>query len=562
MAPKLVAESGLLKGKVYSLEGQEEYILGRDPDLANIVLEDPSVSRKHLLITETDEGFFAQNLSLINPSLLDDKPLKEKMPLQDGQVLQIGSTHFRYTTTFDETFKVSDQELDTIFEEDHKMPTSFDFSMPPPSRYLLKVLSGPNAGAEFFMEKNKPYKIGKDPLKCDIIFYDRSVSSEHASIEIKDDGTILIKDLDSRNGVFVSGVNVDEDNIAFQDVVSLGTTTFVVIDTEQEQPTIISPVPREVRAKKEAKPISSWKKIFVPTQDLAIASVFTLIVLIIGVSMLMLFKGTPKEIAKIDHTMEIKNTLQIYPSLEFTYNNVSKDLFLVGHLSTEVEKDQMLFELGSLSFLNKIDDNVVVDELIWQEMNSIFAKNSDWQSVTMYSPGPGQFVVSGYLDKTGDVAKLQDFINLNFNFVDQLKNEVYADDILTQAIDKMLAQNGFFNVQSSFADGGATLQGSINSNNEKNYLNLLNNLRHVDGIRKINDLVVVQKQQQEDAISLGSQFVVSGVSKQANKNVNVIINGKIYFLGEGFEGMTIVKILQDEVLLEKDGLKYKINYTL
>ena len=39
-------------------------------------------------------------------------------------------------------------------------------------------------------------------------------------------------------------------------------------------------------------------------------------------------------------------------------------------------------------------------------------------------------------------------------------------------------------------------------------------------------------------------------------------NGKIFTLGDTIDGMKTTSIEPDTILLEKDGLKYKINYTL
>ncbi len=56
MVAKLVIEEGDFKGLSLSLEGRESWIIGRDPDECQLVIEDPLVSRKHLLIQYTSEG--------------------------------------------------------------------------------------------------------------------------------------------------------------------------------------------------------------------------------------------------------------------------------------------------------------------------------------------------------------------------------------------------------------------------------------------------------------------------------------------------------------------------
>jgi len=61
MAGFLVAEEGPLVGLVIRFEEGEEWILGRDPDVSYQVLEDPMVSRKHVICRLSDDGYVLEN---------------------------------------------------------------------------------------------------------------------------------------------------------------------------------------------------------------------------------------------------------------------------------------------------------------------------------------------------------------------------------------------------------------------------------------------------------------------------------------------------------------------
>ncbi|MBM3192224.1 MAG: EscD/YscD/HrpQ family type III secretion system inner membrane ring protein, partial [Chlamydiae bacterium] len=61
-------------------------------------------------------------------------------------------------------------------------------------------------------------------------------------------------------------------------------------------------------------------------------------------------------------------------------------------------------------------------------------------------------------------------------------------------------------------------------------------------------------------IDLSDKYKVTGTSKVGNVNQFVVINGQILTMGDALDGMTITQIEPDSVLLEKEGLKYKINY--
>ncbi|KKK60786.1 hypothetical protein LCGC14_3020880, partial [marine sediment metagenome] len=104
--------------------------------------------------------------------------------------------------------KKSLEDLDeTIFEEsEEEMPVPLVIESP----FILKVVSGPNAGSEFGMEKSKSYIIGKDSTLADIIFADLSVSGQNTKITIDENNNIFIQDLGSKNGTYVNNKQIKE----------------------------------------------------------------------------------------------------------------------------------------------------------------------------------------------------------------------------------------------------------------------------------------------------------------------------------------------------------------
>src|SRR5579871_2402613 len=91
------------------------------------------------------------------------------------------------------------------------------------------------------MSPSSTYILGKDPSLSDIVFQDLSVSRQHARISIDENHILFIEDLGSRNGVSVNGAMIhDKTMVSSQDLVALGTTSFLLIDTEQTDETLIS----------------------------------------------------------------------------------------------------------------------------------------------------------------------------------------------------------------------------------------------------------------------------------------------------------------------------------
>src|SRR6201986_3253310 len=120
MPAYLIGEEGPLASLVLRFEDGEEWIIGRDPDTAAIVLEDPMVSRKHAICRHTAEGYVFENLSSVNPATQNGRLVTEPVLMREGDILQIGGTFFRFTEIAphpkeDEIVAATEEEdLDTL----------------------------------------------------------------------------------------------------------------------------------------------------------------------------------------------------------------------------------------------------------------------------------------------------------------------------------------------------------------------------------------------------------------------------------------------------------------
>jgi hypothetical protein len=91
--PALVVRSGGGRaGEMFTLDG--ETTIGRSPD-CGIFLDDVTVSRKHAILTERDNGFFIEDQGSLNGTFVNRKRV-ESAQLEDGDELQIG----KYRLTF------------------------------------------------------------------------------------------------------------------------------------------------------------------------------------------------------------------------------------------------------------------------------------------------------------------------------------------------------------------------------------------------------------------------------------------------------------------------------
>ncbi len=561
MAGYLIAEEGPLAGLILRFVDGTEWAIGRDPDEVQLVLEDPMVSRKHVICRRAPEGFLLENLSEVNPATQNGKIIAEPVLLQEGDIIQIGNTFFRFSEKAPES-----ERTPALFLEQDTDLTTLSMGASPDARWMIKVITGPNAGAEFFMQKGKSYVIGKDPEVCDIIFQDLSVSRQHAKISLDDQDLVTIEDLGSRNGTLLKGKPISETTpLHSQDLIALGTTSFLVIDRQQSRETIIAeaPVPEptaEELAILQAVP-KDWREMIIPKKHLVLAGVIGTVVLAMIIGMISLFQAAPIEKPPRHESELVSEIVKKYPDIQFSYNDGSGKLFLTGHVLTAVEKQELVYQLNGLNFLTSVEDTVVIDEYVWDNMNALIMTNPAWMGVTIHSPAPGKFVVRGYLQTLEQAQALSDYLNVNFPYLDRLDNQVVVESNLMTQVQSLLLERGFNNVSYQLVDGELVLSGRVDGKDSSHFDSLVKEFKGLAGVRVLKNYVIYTTED-SSLVDLSSQYKVMGFSKKDGTSQYIVINGKILTIGDSLDGMTITTISPAMVLLEKDGLKFKINYNL
>ena len=614
--PRLTAQEGPLKGLVLELAGKKEWILGRDETESDLVLPDTSVSRRHVRITQTDEGLLLKNLSRTNPTMVNGEIAKEHL-LQENDTVQIGSTLFIFTAEavapkpkggYDDIFgdleelppepepveAVQQEALtapseekaaeeapktayDTIFEDldsQEPLPNSLLISEAP---LILKVIGGPNAGAEIGREKGRSYLIGKDPNTCDIVFQDLSVSRNHARLHVSADGLLELEDLGSKNGTVINGARMTEKRlVTSQDLIAMGTTIFLIIDREALDATIFSPIPSiyeapqpqapeapltEVVVVEEAKaPTPDWKSQKIPGKYLVIAGSLLLTLFIVSLSFCSLFKSENIELVQKAPTEHIKEALAKFTGVQFSFNPASGKLFLTGHVLTATNYQELKYNLSLIHAIQMTDDTVVIDEYVWKMMNDLLSLNAAFRSVSVISYEPGRFIARGYVETADQMALLSDMLTMNFPYLDRLQNKVVSQTTLQAEILGMLQEKGFGAVTLQLAGGEVILSGRYSDKEEHSYKETLSAINKLDGVNAVKDLAMPSKPSAA-GIDLSQNYQVTGNAMFDHKGYSVIVNGRIFTLGDSLDGMRITAIEPNSILLEKDGLKYKINYS-
>lgn len=611
MVAKLIAEEGDLKGLVLSLEGRESWVIGRDPEECQLVIEDPQASRRHLIARLTPAGITVENLSTTNPTQINEEEIGEDPHLlQQGDTVRVGNEVFRFYTdtsahvieedtttppfvTPSPSFSqqaaksLKDEENDTIFgeNEENEFPLAeINFGLTETGRWLLKVVGGPNNGAEFYMQANHHYLLGTDPHSCDIVFHDTSVSRQHARITVTSEDHLFIEDLKSRNGVFINGQPIESKQpLIPSSIVALGTTSFVVYDREGEMQTIISPllpsivkvlqkeepiVPTEeppVVSVAETKPIEEQQPLLEPVtprswMPIILISLVVIFFALAGLGTVSLFKSEPVVTSVQENADElIKQALAPFPAVKYTFNKNTGGLLLLGHVATSADKNQLLYNLQGLKFIKAIDDTgIIIDEGVWQEINSVLIRNPAWRGITVHSPAAGQFILSGYLQTRNQAEQLSDYMSVNFPYLDLLKKQVVVEEDILNQINVWLQQQGLRTVTVKMSNGEMIFSGSVPLDKMVALNQVLAKTREIPGVRIVNNFV--KSETPELGVrDLTGQYEITGQSRIGNK-YTVVINGRILSEEDVIDGMKITAIKPNVVLLERDGNKYRIDY--
>jgi type III secretion system YscD/HrpQ family protein len=262
-----------------------------------------------------------------------------------------------------------------------------------------------------------------------------------------------------------------------------------------------------------------------------------------------------------DESEHISDIVKKYPAIQFSYNKGSGKLFLTGHVLTSVEKQELLYQIHGLPFISSIEDTVVIDELVWENVNALLTTNSAWQGITVQSPVPGKFIIRGYLQTLDQAQALSDYLNMNFPYLDRLDNQVVVESNLTTQIQSILLERGFNNVTYQLTDGELVLSGRVDGKDSSRFDTVVKDFKGLAGVRILKNYVVYTNEE-SSLVDLTTKYKVMGYSKKDGASQFVVINGKILTLGDNLDGMVIMAISPTAVLLEKDGLKFKINYNL
>ncbi|MBK9315883.1 MAG: FHA domain-containing protein [Acidobacteria bacterium] len=213
---------------IHSPDGDEREVvltsaiatIGKTPD-NTVIIPGETISRKHAQIQQREGQYFIRDLGSRNGTFLNGNRLGEdELPLQEGDEIAIGrsGTMLRFLLepiiSFPDTVDLSKVKLEraTMLEP---------VSIYPQARLYITDSDG---GEREVPLTSAFASIGKTPDNL-VVIADEAISRKQSQIEQRD-GQYLIRDLGSRNGTFLNGTRLGEDESPLHegDEITIGLT--------------------------------------------------------------------------------------------------------------------------------------------------------------------------------------------------------------------------------------------------------------------------------------------------------------------------------------------------
>ncbi len=187
-------------------------LVGRERD-NDILLETDLASRYHAELHLEHGRAYLKDCGSMNGTSVNGQKVWSLVPLQGGDVLEIGGQRFRYEDLLPQA---SDAKASSGHQPNQDPQSGETTALPSlaaqpaqPTAFTgrLIVTGGPNAGSIFEM-KEAAITIGRSS-GCQVVIPDASISRRHAQI-VRQESGFYAQDLGSRNGTAINGQRLSE----------------------------------------------------------------------------------------------------------------------------------------------------------------------------------------------------------------------------------------------------------------------------------------------------------------------------------------------------------------
>ena len=78
----------------------------------------------------------------------------------------------------------------------------------------------------------------------------------------------------------------------------------------------------------------------------------------------------------IDRDPEIKKVMSYFEDIRYNFTPSNSTLFLSGQVLTDLDYNELLYKLNNMTFIEHIEDNVIIDQSVYEGINAVLLKIS------------------------------------------------------------------------------------------------------------------------------------------------------------------------------------------
>lgn len=208
---------------------QSRIVLGRSSS-ADVVLPDASVSTRHASIDVEGVRYTITDHGSLNGTWVNGQRIvsERKKPLRDGDRIDVGLFTLRFVANVPVNDVPSRDRTAAIAKRLLRAVRAHE----PRSTRRVTITNGPHGGASHELPAAPARLVIGRAESAEISLADADASREHAELIIDATG-VLVRDLGSKNGVFVGEKKVSERRLSDRDEVRIGATILSFEDADE-----------------------------------------------------------------------------------------------------------------------------------------------------------------------------------------------------------------------------------------------------------------------------------------------------------------------------------------
>jgi len=202
---------------------QPRIVLGRAAS-ADVVLPHPSASTRHATIEADGPRYTIVDHSSLNGTWVNGQRLvpERKKPLRDGDRIDVGLFSLRFVSNVPTNDVPSRERTSVLALRLLRQVRGGEAAAPA----RLTITHGPDVGRVTELPAAPARLVLGRGESCELVLADGDASREHAELVVDAEG-VLVRDLASKNGIFVGETKVAERRLRDRDELRIGATTLV-----------------------------------------------------------------------------------------------------------------------------------------------------------------------------------------------------------------------------------------------------------------------------------------------------------------------------------------------